>query len=335
MIYKASNAFSFGHAQKNTGVNLINKEALKTPGIGQYQKEILTKPTGGQKFLKEEKLKQLRPKTPGPRQYNTNNNGFGESGPKYSMTKSKKETQIDKMVNKSKKNNAPGPGDYPIAEETYQKIKYSNTNVGHFAKSEKFKYKDNKVPGVGKYTINSYKDFGKSEKNKFSMGKANRKDIVDFSKTSSSFKHKNDIKALDPGYYQVNYSQTFGKEGPKISLRGKPKNAKKLDTPGPGGYNQDKAKNYTMKHNPSIGIGYGKRTDITAIAKKKNVPDCTYTAPGFDVSNKSKIGAHTFDKAERMPKKKVGGPGPGSYHIPCSFANTPEYSKIENKYAKI
>ena len=334
MIYKTSNAYSFGHAEKNTGTNLINKEILKTPGIYKYQKEILIKPSGGLKFSKEEKLKQLRPKTPGPGDYNTQKICFGETGPKYSINKSNKETQIDKMVNKSKKNNAPGPGDYKISEETYYKTKYKNSNVGHFGKSPKLKNNDNKYPGVGKYNINSSDDFGKSTKNKFTIGKANRKDIVDFSKTSSSFKHKNDIKALDPGYYQVS-NNTFGKEGQKILLRGKPKDEKKFNTPGPGDYNEDKAKNYTMKKNPSIGFGYGKKTDITEIAKKKNVPSCNYAPPGFDVSNKSKIGGHTFDKSERMPKQKSNGLGPGSYHIPCSFANTPDYSKIDNKFAKI
>ena len=294
---------------------------LTTPEIGKYNKDILTKPTGGFKFSKEEKFKTLDQKTPGPGKYETNKSMLGEGVPKYSINKTEKETQIGKAIKKSKKNKIPGPGDYSLTEENYEKTIFNKTMTNHFAKEPKLKLIDNHVPGVGKYSTITTSDFGKSNKNKFTMSKTNRKNIVDTSKTSSSIKNKDDIKALDPGYYEVKSS--FGKGGTKPLLRGKPKDMKKLDVPGPGKYDFDKAKMRTLKKNPTTCLGFGNRTDITAREKKKDVPGFKYEyGTDFDVSNKSKIKANTFEKSERMKLAINNTPGPGAYYLPCSFGVT-------------
>ena len=93
------------------------------------------------------------------------------------------------------------------------------------------------------------------------MSKTNRKNIIDTSKTFSNVKNKDDIKALEPGYYEIESS--FGKGGTKPLLRGKPKDMKKLDVPGPGKYDNDKAKISILKKNPLTCLGFGNRTDIT------------------------------------------------------------------------
>ena len=328
MIYKASAAYSFGKSSKKTDVSLLNKTMLTTPEIGKYNKDILTKPTGGFKFSKEEKFKTLDQKTPGPGKYETNKSMLGEGVPKYSINKTEKETQIGKAIKKSKKNKIPGPGDYSLTEENYEKTIFNKTMTNHFAKEPKLKLIDNHVPGVGKYSTITTSDFGKSNKNKFTMSKTNRKNIVDTSKTSSSIKNKDDIKALDPGYYEVKSS--FGKGGTKPLLRGKPKDMKKLDVPGPGKYDFDKAKMRTLKKNPTTCLGFGNRTDITAREKKKDVPGFKYEyGTDFDVSNKSKIKANTFEKSERMKLAINNTPGPGAYYLPCSFGVTPD------KWAKV
>ena len=200
--------------------------------------------------------------------------------------------------------------------------------TSRFAKEPKLKLYDNKVPGVGKYDTKTTSDFGKGDKNKFTMSKTNRKNIVDTSKTSSSVKNQGDIKALEPGYYEV--KSTFGKGGTKPLLRGKPKDLKKLDVPGPGKYDFDKAKNRTLKKNPSTCLGFGNRTDITAKEKKKDTPGFKYEyGTDFDVSNKTKIKANTFEKSERMPKITNKTPGPGAYYIPCSFGvATGKFTKV-------
>jgi len=331
MIYKSSAAYSFGKSSKKTDATFVKKNMLTTPDIGKYNKEIINKPSGGFKFSKEEKFKTFRPETPGPGKYEINKTTMGEGVPKYSINKTDKETQIGKAIKRSQKNKIPGPGDYTLKEENYEKTIFNKTITGHFAKEPKLKLLDNKVPGVGKYNTITTSDFGKSTKNKFTMSKTNRKNIVDTSKTSSSIKNKDDIKALEPGYYEV--KSTFGKGGTKPLLRGKPKDLKKLDVPGPGKYDFDKAKMNTLKKNPSTCLGFGNRTDITAKEKKKDVPGFKYEyGTDFDVSNKTKIKAKTFEKSERMPKVVNKNPGPGAYYIPCSFAVTSDNS---GKFTKV
>ena len=321
MIYKSSEAYSFAKSSKKTDTSFLNKSMLTNPDSGKYYQDILNKPTGGYKFSKEEKFKIFRPETPGPGKYDLNKSTLGDGVPKYSINNSDKETQIGKAIKHSKKNKIPGPGNYTLTEENYEKTIFNKTITKHFAKEPKLKLIDNKVPGVGRYNTISSSDFGKSNKNKFTMPKTNRKDIVDMSKTSSSFKNKGDIKALEPGYYDL--KSTFGKEGTKPLLRGKPKEMKKLEVPGPGKYDNDKAKIKTLKKIPATCLGFGKRTDIIAKEKRKDVPGFKYEyGTDFDVSNKNKIKANTFQKSERMPKVVSITPGPGAYYLPCSFGVT-------------
>ena len=331
MIYKSSAAYSFGKSSKKTDTTLLNKSMLATPGIEKYNKEILNKPSGGYKFSKTEKFKTFRLETPGPGKYETNKSTMGEGVPKYSINTTDKETQIGKTIKTSEKNKIPGPGVYSLTEENYEKTIFNRTMTSSFAKEPKLKLLDNHVPGVGKYSTITSRDFGKSNKNKYTMSKTNRKNIVDMSKTSSSVKNKDDIKALEPGYYEI--KSTFGKGGTKPLLRGKPKDMKKLDVPGPGQYNNDIAKNKTLKKNPSTCLGFGNRTDITAKEKKKDVPGFKYEyGTDFDVRDKHKIKANTFQKSERMPKIDNKTPGPGAYYVPCSFGVTSDY---HGQFAKV
>jgi hypothetical protein len=328
MIYKSSAAYSFSKSSKNTEKSFLNKSVMANPDSGIYYKEILNKPTGGFKFSKEEKFKTFRLETPGPGKYETNKTTLGEGVPKYSINNHDKETQIGKAINQSKKNKIPGPAEYTLSDENYEKTIFNRTMTSRFAKEPKLKLYDNKVPGVGKYDTKTTSDFGKGDKNKFTMSKTNRKNIVDMSKNSSSVKNQGDIKALEPGYYEV--KSTFGKGGTKPLLRGKPKDMKKLDVPGPGKYDFDKAKNRTLKKNPSTCLGFGNRTDITAKERKKDTPGFKYEyGTDFDVSNKTKIKANTFEKSERMPKITNKTPGPGAYYIPCSFGvATGKFTKV-------
>ena len=328
MIYKSSAAYSFSKSSKNTEKSFLNKSVMTNPDSGIYYKEILNKPTGGFKFSKEEKFKTFRLETPGPGKYETNKTTLGEGVPKYSINNHDKETQIGKAINQSKKNKIPGPAEYTLSDENYEKTIFNRTMTSRFAKEPKLKLYDNKVPGVGKYDTKTTSDFGKGDKNKFTMSKTNRKNIVDMSKNSSSVKNQGDIKALEPGYYEV--KSTFGKGGTKPLLRGKPKDMKKLDVPGPGKYDFDKAKNRTLMKNPSTCLGFGNRTDITAKERKKDTPGFKYEyGTDFDVSNKTKIKANTFEKSERMPKITNKTPGPGAYYIPCSFGvATGKFTKV-------
>lgn len=334
MIYKSSSAYSFGKVEKKTETSFLNNSKINNPDFNKYQGDIIIKPTKGFAFSKGAKFKKI-PISPGPGQYEINKSTMGEGVPKYSLYKSDKETEISNIIKRNKNTKMPGPSDYAITEENCEKTIYNSTKSTHFSKVEKLKLVDNHVPGVGKYTTVCYTDFGKSSKNKFTMPKTVRTDIVDKSKTSSSARNKDDIKALEPGKYNV--GSTFGKGGTKPLLRGKPKEIKPFKIPGPGDYNSDNAKIKTLRKNPTTCMGFGNRTDITATEKKKNVPGYIYNLKSeFDVSNKSKIKANTFSKSERMKTEKIVTPGPGAYHLPCSFGVVADYEKVpESKFRKI
>ena len=253
MIYKSSAAYSFGKGKKETDSSFLNKSRLKNPSIYEHKGNIITEPSKGYTFSKEEKLKT----------------------------------------------------------------------------------RDNKVPGVWRYSTIYSTDFGKSNKNKFTMPKTVRKDIVDKSKTCSSVKNKDDITALEPGKYNI--VSTFGTEGIKPKLRGKPKEIQPFKVPGPGQYDNGNAKIKTLKKNPTTCMGFGKRVDISEREEKKNIPVAKYNFKSeFDVSNKEKIKAITFPKSKRMEDIKNQTPGPGTYHLPCSFGVVASYENMpESKFKKV
>ena len=202
MIYRSSLAYSFGKSEKRTESSLLSN-SLKNPGFDKYQGEIIKKPTKGFHFAKSERLKIYIPNTPGPGKYNVNKSTFGEGAPKYSINKTEKETQIGRIIRKNRVNKYPGPGDYVMTEENCEKTILNRTISNYFSKEPKLKTIDNHIPGVGYYSNTISTDFGKSSKNKFTMPKSSRSDIVDKSKTSSGARNKGDIQALDPGKYNV------------------------------------------------------------------------------------------------------------------------------------
>lgn len=336
MIYESSNAFSFPHATKDLEKVLINQELLKTPIVGKYTENVLEKPKGGYHFSKEEKLKQKRTKTPGPGKYNANNDSFGQCTPKFSMGKKLKDMNI--YIKKK----IPGPGAYNLTEENYEKTIGKRTIYGYFSKEPKLALKNNKVPGVGKYNL-SYYSLGKSKKDTFTIPKSSRKMELKKENKNKSFekninKEDKDIGNNKKGKKIKVYSikSLFGNEGIKPLLKGKPKEIKKFDIPGPGKYNIEKAKKKILKKSPVASFGYGKKIDFVEIAKKKNVPGPKYNISSiFDIDDKKKIHTIKYIKNKKKNKERYQTPGPGSYYIPCSFANTPMYQSINNKYRKV
>lgn len=334
MIYKSSSAYSFGKSDKKTDASFVDQTRMKNPDIYKHQGDIINKPTKGYHFSKVEKFKKI-PITPGPGSYDINKSTLGNGAPKYSINKIDKETEFGTIIRRNKKYKLPGPSDYAITEENCEKTIFNKTITSHFSKTKKLQLIDNKVPGVCKYSPICNTDFGKATQNKFTMSKTERKGIVDLSKTSSSVKNKDDIKALEPGKYDIGSS--FGKGGTKPLLRGKPKDIKPFDVPGPGRYDSENAKIKTLRKNPTTCMGFGNRIDITAKEKKKNIPGCQYEIKSeFDVKDKNKIKANTFAKDKRMKEIKNITPGPGAYHIPCSFGVIPAHEKSsETKFSKV
>ena len=262
--------------------------------------------------------------TPGVGKYNVKTES--DKGPKYSAYQHDKETMFGKLVRDKKKKPMPGPGAYKSQNDTVK----PRTILGKFSKLTKEINYDNKKPGVGKYNTESSRDFGKGEKNKFTMSKTKRSNLVDESKVSSSARNKNDIKALEPGKYDI--KPMFG-TGRKALLRGKPVYHNRSKTPGPGYYKQEYSKIKTLKTSPSYGIGLGKKTEVI---RKSNAgfpgPGKYDQHNGFDVSDVGKIKAYKFSKDKRMKDKRFMTPGPGAYKLPCSFGFTAPYSGIDNHF---
>ena len=72
------------------------------------------------------------------------------------------------------------------------------------------------------------------------------------------------------------------------------------------------------------------------MAKKNNVPGPIYNITStFNVADKNRIHTIKYIKYNKKKDKRFQTPGHGSYNIPCSFANTPYYQSINNKYRKI
>lgn len=332
MIYESSNAFSFPHATKELEKALLNPEHLKTPIVGKYIENIINEPKGGFHFGKEKKLKQERPKTPGPGKYNPNNELFGQCTPKFSMGKKLKDMQfyIKKKI--------PGPGTYTLTETNYEKTIGKRKLFGKFPKQSKLKLEYNHVPGVGKYEL-TYNNFGNNNKNKFTFPKSSRKMelIKEKEKNNNALNTSLDINnKINNKSNNYSIKPLFGNEGIKPMLKGKPKYLKKLDTPGPGKYEVESGTKKILKKIPATSFGFGKKIDFGEIARKRNVPGPKYNISSeFDINDTKKIHTIKYIKSKKRKNKRYKTPGPGSYNIPCSFANTPLYQNINNKYRKI
>ena len=158
---------------------------------------------------------------------------FGDA-PKFSINKNDKITTIQKQIKIKTREKTPGPGKYNNTYENFNKTMGKKIISKKFSKLKKIQSFNNNFPGPGAYDTKSSKDFGNSIK--YSIGKSNRSEIIDKNKLNSSTKNKNDIKALDPAYYNI--KETFGNVSfyNKPLIRGKPKNIIRNKTPGPGAY---------------------------------------------------------------------------------------------------
>jgi len=242
-----------------------------------------------------------------------------------------------KDIQTEAKKKYPGPGTYNLTNENYEKTIGKTTISKHFGKAKRLQYKDNDIPGVGKYEVYSYNSIGTSKKNQFSFAKSSRMKLSkEENKSKTNLKDKKDNKKGNkkeeiPKYYKI--KPIFGTEGIKPTLRGRPKERKRQKTPGPGEYNIE---NSNKKNSRTTTLGYGKKLDFTEVAKKNNVPGPIYNITStFNVGDKSRIHTIKYIKKEKKKDKRFQTPGPGSYNIPCSFANTPYYQSIDNKYRKI
>lgn len=124
---------------------------------------------------------------------------------------------------------------------------------------------------------------------------------------------------VGPGSYE---SKTKIGEAPKYGMRIKSATFKGDKNPGPGQYNPLALKVRTRP--PSAVIGKGLR-DFTNSE--------THPGPGrYTLLRKSGDGpSFSFGSAKKL-KQDSNVPGPGTYRLPCSFANVPTYLLQRNKF---
>ena len=134
-----------------------------------------------------------------------------------------------------------------------------------------------------------------------------------------------------PGVGKYNIAATPGSNAPKYSMRIKSFLSKfKNDVPGPGQYNNANMSIYNRA--PSWKMG-----TLTRDAELRKTIREDFPGPGkydsfIDNSDSIKY-KYKFSIKKRFPVKKLDDyPGPGSYHIPCSFDDVSNYSRDKGSF---
>lgn len=119
-----------------------------------------------------------------------------------------------------------------------------------------------------------------------------------------------------PGSYSL--KETIG-EGPKHSMRPRTAVILRNSNPGPGSYTA--SAQVIVKRPPTAVIGTDRRGNNFAGLKNSPGPGAYLTF----ADKKGSSPSYSFGK-ERPQTAYVGGPGPGAYKVPCTFAALPNYA---------
>ena len=126
-----------------------------------------------------------------------------------------------------------------------------------------------------------------------------------------------------PGPCTYTVPSKLGQEGMKPALHPRINREKRENIPGPGAYEPNfKA---TLERFPAIALSTGPRVEKD-FSTKKDVP-----GPGQYKLNGTLEGLKFgFGSGRDHLPKPEALPGPGTYHVPCTFAKTANY-QIPNK----
>ena len=297
-------SYIFGKARRI--LSSVNEDIRLSPGPANYKynKDIIKIRNPKYSFGKEER-KNKENSSPGPGAYN-HKEFVGKEGQKISI--SEKFKHIYREINDL------GPGQYNRTDLNFYKPKTPSVKIG---KSKRFKFSKEILlsPGPAKYNnINSITVIKKNEPS-WKIGTAKRRSLVHADKNI-------------PGVGRYNLTKDTGKDSPHYTIRIKTKLIKdRLNTPGPGNYNIDKADTEIYKHNPFWKIGTARRL------KSSNFNKITPGPGSYSINS-----LRTFRPRFAYTKQKRGyltindNPGPGAYHIPCSFEELNTYTRIKGKF---
>lgn len=288
--------------------SLITTFNRLTPGPGKYKysKDAIKIRNPKYSFGKEErKISDGNKLNPGPGSYN-HKEYVGKEGQKISISNKFKQRYLDM--------NDVGPGQYNHTDLNFYKVKSPAYKIGRTKRFQLLSSKDTESsPGPGNYNHIKSTTLTKKNEPRWKIGTAKRRPIVDLDK-------------YVPGVGEYNLSRKTGKDSPQYTIRLKTKIIKdSLNTPGPGKYHTEKANIYI--HNPSWKIGTEKK--LKTLDFIKNTPGVGSYTINSSRNFRPKFG---YTKQKRGYLSINNYPGPGAYHIPCSFEELNTYTRIQGKF---
>ena len=303
-------SYLFGKEKRE---NETVKNKLYVPGPGTYSQNKESVLIRNPKYTFGSKLKGKNYHTlaPGPGAYDFKPL-IGKEGTKITIG-----LKLNKTIDQEK--NTPGPGAYRESKINFYKEKPPYTKLGKSKRLLEL-LKINTNPGPGQYSSLESKNYTQAKSPSWKMGTSIRKAL---SQTDVSF----------PGVGKYNIAGTPGSNAPKYSMRIKSFFSRfKNDVPGPGQY--DNANMSIYNKAPSWKIG-----TLTRDAELRKTIREDFPGPGkYDsfIDNSESIKyKYKFSIKKRFPVKKLDDyPGPGSYHIPCSFDDVINYSRDKGNFNK-
>ena len=301
-------SYVFGK-EKRGNQTVENKKYIPGPGSYNQSKEFVL--IRNPKYTFGAKLKGRNHHTfaPGPGAYNFKSL-MGQEGTKITMG-----LKLNNTIDQG--NNTPGPGAYRESIINFYKKKPPYAKLGKSKRMFEM-IKMNTNPGPGQYSYLESEKFTKVTSPSWKIGTSLRKSLS-----------QSDLSL--PGVGQYTISGTPGANAPKFSMRIRSFISKfKNDVPGPGQYDSMNMSIYNRA--PSWKMGTLTRDGEFRKAIKEDFPGPGKYDTTIDQNEAIKY-KYKFAIKKRFSKSKLDdNPGPGSYHIPCSFADVSNYSREKGNF---
>jgi len=297
-------SYKFGNDKKR-GLENVNSRYVPGPGNYEYNADILHEKNPKFSFGRELRGDAKTYHTPGPGQYEYKKY-IGNEAPKITMSAKYRSAEGDTKY-------VPGPGQYNEINTNKYRNKTPAYRIGTAKRDGLYRSMDN--PGPGQYGIDNSNKLVRPKTPAWKIGTGKRPDLNPGDKST-------------PGVGNYNVSKGLG-NGPKYTILGKG-NLLGVgnNNPGPGQYN-DSSKVVKAK-NPSWKIGTSQRDDDLKRIRREGYP-----GPGmYEYYDKTKINPpkYKFGSEKRGAASKNDNPGPGQYHIPCSFDDINDYTREQGQF---
>ena len=301
-------SYLFGK-EKRENETVKNKRFIPGPGAYNQNKEFVLIRNPKYTFGSKLKPRNFETLAPGPGTYNYKSL-MGKEGTKITIG-----LKLNNTIDQGK--NTPGPGAYRESKINFYKKKPPYAKLGKSKRLLEI-LKINTNPGPGHYSYLESEKLVKVKSPSWKMGTSIRKSL---SQTDVSF----------PGVGRYSISGTPGANAPKFSMRIKSFMSRfKNDVPGPGQYDSMNMSIYNRA--PSWKMGTLTRDSELRKTIREDFPGPGKYEVNTDQSDSIKY-KFKFGIKKRFSKRRTNdNPGPGSYHIPCSFVDVSNYSREKGNF---